>query len=139
MAGKPKKTADVAEVERLAAQGLAEYQIARALGMCPDTWTRVKREQAGVAEAHARGRRAAVGEIENVAFECAKKAKRDPKYQTSMIFWLKANAGWKDRTVIETVQSDGSGESREDLIGRVVALATGGGVGGGGGRPAAEA
>jgi hypothetical protein len=98
---RPKKTVDAAEVERLASEGLAEYQIAATCGVHPDTFTRIKREEPEVEAALKRGRAQAVGEIENVMFEAAKQAKADPRYQTSAIFWLKCNAGWKETQVIE--------------------------------------
>ena len=123
--GRAKLTVDVEAVQREAARGLAEYQVAAALGVSADTLTRCKREQAGVAEALARGKRAAVGEIENVMYECARQAREDPRYQTSAIFWLKCWAGWKERTVIETVTPDADSSDRTALAERVRALAGG--------------
>ena len=126
---KPMTLLDLDAVERHAAEGLAEYQIAAALGVSPDTLGRRKRDQAGVAEALVRGRACAVGLIENVAFECARRALGAPQYQTAMIFWLKVNAGWKERTVVETVSTDDRGDTRDALVERVRALARGGGFG----------
>ena len=60
----------------------------------------------------------AVETVECVAFACALKAEKDPRYQTTLIFWLKANAGWKETVVKEQVETDGS-ESREKLLGRI--------------------
>lgn len=66
--------------------------------------------------------RPVIGEIENVAYESAKQAKEDPRYQTALIFWLKAQAGWKERQVIETVDTDAAGESRDDIVRRIRGL-----------------
>ena len=120
---RPRIRLDVAACEREAAKGLAEYQVAAALGVSADTLTRCKADQPGVAEALQRGRQAAVGRIENAAYACALKAETVPQYQTSMIFWLKTQAGWKERQVVETVQTDDAGESRDALLARIRALA----------------
>lgn len=116
------KWLDLGRVEELAAEGLTEGQIARQLGVCADTMTARKKDQAGVIEALARGRGKAIGTIENVAFQAAMKAVDDPRYQTSMIFWLKCMAGWKERQVIE-VEDGREGTTREDLTERIEYLA----------------
>lgn len=113
---------DVEAVEREAARGLAEYQVAAVLGVSADTMTRCKREQPGVAEALERGRATAIGVIENVMFESAKQAATTPSYQTSAIFWLKARAGWKDRTVIEHEVSDERARTRDEIAERIQRL-----------------
>ena len=118
---KPTTLLDALAAERHAAAGLAEYPIAAALGVSADTFTKRKRDQPGIAEALARGRQSATGRIENAAYTCALQAAGDPRYQGSMIFWL--NAGWKERTVIETVSTDDAGDNREALLARVHALA----------------
>ena len=120
---KPTTRLDIEAVERHAVAGLAEYQIAAQLGVSADTFTKRKRDQAGLAESLARGRQSAIGRIENAAYTCALQAVGDPRYQASMIFWLKVNAGWKERTVVETAQTDDAGDSREALLARVHALA----------------
>ena len=120
---RPKIRLDVEACEREAAKGLAEYQVAAALGVSADTLTRCKADQPGVAEALQRGRQAAVGRLENAAYTCALKAESMPQYQTSLIFWLKTQAGWKERQVVETVQTDEAGESRAELLDRIRALA----------------
>lgn len=120
---RPRIVIDVEACEREAAKGLAEYQVAAKLGVSADTLTRCKRDQPGVSEALQRGRRAAVGRVENAAYACALKATENAQYQTLMIFWLKTQAGWKERQVVETVQTDETGDSRDALVARVVALA----------------
>ncbi len=114
---------DPVAVEAHAAKGLAEYQIAAALGVSQDTFAARKKEQPGVADALTRGKQAAIGEIENAMFECAKLARTNPKYQTSAIFWLKCNAGWKERTVVETVTHEDDATARGSLLARINALA----------------
>jgi transposase len=123
----PKIVLDVAAVEKAAADGLAEYQVAERLGVSADTLTRCKREQPGVADALARGKAAAVGEIENVLYECARLARTDPRYQTSAIFFLKAKGGWTERTVIAVEDADEQRTERSALAERVRALAGGAG------------
>ena len=105
--GRKKIEIDPKEVEKAAAEGLVEYQIAKELGICADTFTARKKENPEIAEALKRGKQAARGRIENVAFKCALKAEGDSRYQTSLIFWLKAQAGWKERSHIEVTGADG--------------------------------
>ncbi len=113
--GRRKIALDPAEVERLAAQGLAEYQIAEALGISQDTLDRRKQDSEAIAEALQRGRGGARGAIENVAFRCAKKAEENPRYQTSLIFWLKTWAGWSERRLFEGLDLDMSLCTDEEL------------------------
>ena len=72
----------------------------------------------------------AIETVESVAFACALKAEHDPRYQTALIFWLKANAGWKETVVQEHVETDGS-EFREAIAGRIRELVTGRNAGNG--------
>ena len=113
--GRRKIALDPAEVEHLAAQGLAEYQIAETLGVSQDTLDRRKQDAAEIAETLQRGRSGARGEIENVAFRCARKAEEDPRYQVSMIFWLKTRAGWSERSLFEWLDVDLSLFTDEEL------------------------
>lgn len=106
--GRKKIKIDAEEVEKAAAEGLAEYQIAERLGVSQDTFTKRKQESLAIAEALKRGKRAARQLVENTAFQCALKAKHDHRYQTSLIFWLKAQAGWKERTHLEVTGQDGA-------------------------------
>ena len=129
---KPKRTADPAEVEKLAGEGLAEYQIAASLAMHPETFSRIKREEPDVEAALERGRRAAVGTIEHVAFKAAKQAASDPRYTTAMIFWLKCNAGWKDVQHIEHSGEVGAYDARARLTEKLTRLVDGRAADGGG-------
>jgi hypothetical protein len=105
--GRKKIEIDAKEVERLAGEGQAEYQIAASLGVCQDTLAARKRDVPEIAEALERGKRAARQLVETTAFQCALKAKHDHRYQTSLIFWLKTQAGWKDRQHLEITGADG--------------------------------
>jgi hypothetical protein len=125
---KPKKLIDPADVERHAARGLAEYQIAAQLGVSQDTFTARKRDTPEVEAALQRGRQRAIGEIENVAFEAAKKAGEDPRYTTAMIFWLKARAGWKETQHVEHSGEIGVYHARERLAAKLGLLDDGEGL-----------
>ena len=89
------------DVERLASEGLSEYQIAAMLGVSQDTFTARKKDEPAICAALKRGRARAVGEVENLAFEAAKKAAEDPRYQASLIFFLKTQARWTESQRIE--------------------------------------
>ena len=60
------------KIETLAAQGLAEYQIARCLGICPDTFLEKKKVNPGIPEAIKSGRAKGVGTVTNAMFDNAK-------------------------------------------------------------------
>ena len=87
--------------------------------MCQNTFAKRKGDVPALAEALKRGKRAARGTIENVAFACAKKALEDPRYQASMIFWLKAKAGWQETQVIEHEGEISFGHIRDRLAERL--------------------
>lgn len=80
--------------------------------------------------------REVIGTVESTALVCALKAEDDPRYQTALIFWLKANAGWKETQVVEHGLYDGAGDTRASILSRIRALAAGGGEGAGAGRVA---
>jgi hypothetical protein len=122
---KPKKLLDPAAVERHAARGLTDGQIAAQLGVSPDTFTARKRENPAIVEALTRGRQHAVGLIENVAFECALQAAEKPEYQRSMMFFLKCRAGWKETQVVEHGGTVGLYNAREELREKLRALTEG--------------
>ena len=117
--GRRKIRLKAGEVEAAASRGLPEYKIAEALGVSRDTLQRCKDEQPGIAEALAAGRRAVIGDVEAVAYNAALKAGLDYRYQASMIFWLKANAGWSDRTTIEVVEDEDASAQRSELEARI--------------------
>lgn len=131
--GRKKIELDPAEVERLATEGLAEYQIAARLGVCQDTLTARKKESEEIREALKRGRRRAHGTIANALFEAAKKVTDDPRYSTVAIWYSKAQMGWKERQVIEHEGEISIGGARERLAEKLERLARGRGRNGAGG------
>jgi hypothetical protein len=86
---------DPAEVERLAGEGLAGYQIAQALGVSYDTLARRRDADAEIADALKRGQEAAIGKVENALFESALKGNLG-----AQVFFLKNRASdrWRDKT-----------------------------------------
>lgn len=58
--------------------------------------------------------------VESTALSCALKAEDDAAYQTSLIFWLKANAGWKETQVVETIGD--LQDERRDIFERISRL-----------------
>lgn len=94
--GKPghkKIDLDPAEIEALAAEGLAEYQIATRLGVCQDTLTERKKESTEIRESLI----------------------DDPRYSTVAIWYSTAQMGWKERQVIEHEGEISIGGARERL------------------------
>jgi len=98
---------DPAEVERLAGEGLAQYQIAQALGISWDTWAARRDDPATqVSEALKRGEQAAIGKVENALFANAMSGNLG-----AQCFFLKNRAPhrWKDKTeqvITANVQAD---------------------------------
>ena len=76
--GRRKIDLDPAEVERLAAQGLAEYQIAEALGISQDTLDRRKQDSDAIAEALQRGRGAHGERSRMWRFDAPRRRRRIP-------------------------------------------------------------
>lgn len=86
---------DPAEVERLAGEGLAGYQVAQALGISYDTLARRMDSDAEIADALKRGQMSAIGKVENALYESAVKGNLG-----AQVFYLKNRASdrWKDKT-----------------------------------------
>ncbi len=84
---------DLAKVESLAAQGLTQDQIADALGISERTLHSRKAESAEFAAAIKRGKAKGIGVISNALFQNAKSGN-----VAAQIFFLKARAGWTDKT-----------------------------------------
>jgi transposase len=122
--------AHLEEVEEAAAQGCSQEQCAAVIGLGRATWhRRVKEAEEGspasrLKEVWRRGRSVAVRAVENAAFECALKAKDDPRYQTSMIFWLKTQAEWS-ASEEHDIRIRTDTESRDELAGAIRQLASG--------------
>ena len=88
---RPKIAIDVAEVERLAALGLSQAKIARALGVSTDTLERRKKDLLAFRQALERGR--AKGEAEAADALRALMLKGDLR---AITFYLKSRAGWTE-------------------------------------------
>lgn len=116
------KPVDAQAVHAAAARGLTLEQVAASVGVSVDTLARRRADTPAVAAALASGRAEAVKQVESVAFACALKADLDPRYQTSLIFWLKAMAGWKDRVTV-SVETEASPDDYETFRERVLAAA----------------
>lgn len=86
---------DPAEVERLAGEGLAQYQIAQAVGVSWNTFVSRRDDSLDVSEALKRGQAAAIGKVENALYESAVKGNLG-----AQVFFLKNRASdrWKDKT-----------------------------------------
>lgn len=115
---------DPAEVERLAGEGLAGYQIAQAMGISYDTLARRIADTADIADALKRGAQAAIGRVENALFESAIKGNLG-----AQVFYLKNRASdrWKDRTEQAlTVAGDARTMTDDELA--AIAAASGAGT-----------
>ncbi len=89
---KPRIEIDLARVTELASKGLSQEQIAAALGISERTLRNRKAESAEFAEAIEKGRALGIEEVANALFENAKAGN-----VTAQIFFLKAQAKWKDK------------------------------------------
>lgn len=88
---KPRIEINLQQVEKLAANGLTQQQIADSLGISVTTIESRLRESEEFKDAIKRGKAKGVAVIANQLFEKAKNGDT-----TSMIFFLKSQAGWKD-------------------------------------------
>lgn len=109
---------DAAEVERLAAEGLAQYQIAKALGVCFNTFKKYRESDPAVSDALKRGEAAAVGEVENALYKSAINGNLG-----AQVFFLKNRASdrWKDRTEqVRTVHAATAADLTDDELAEAV-------------------
>ncbi|QDP52878.1 MAG: hypothetical protein Unbinned4512contig1001_16 [Prokaryotic dsDNA virus sp.] len=93
-----KKEINLEKVEKLAAIGLSEQQIAESLGISRSTITRRKRDDDAFAAALRAGKAAGIAAVTNALFEAATGEKPNTSAQ---IFYLKNRAGWKDKQDID--------------------------------------
>lgn len=110
---------DLAEVERLAGAGLAEYQIAQALGVSWPTWADRRDTVPEVLEALKRGQTAAIGKVENALYESAVGGNLG-----AQVFFLKNRAGerWRDKTEQVTTLHTAPAETlSDDFLGTIAA------------------
>lgn len=100
---KPKIEIDLARVEALASNGLTQQQIADALGISERTLRDRKSNSAEFAEAIKRGKAKGIAFVTNKLMEKVKAGN-----VTAMIFFLKSQAGWKEKQEIDLINSDNS-------------------------------
>jgi len=127
--GRKRIEIDLAEVERLAACGLNEYEIADGLGIGVTTLERRKGEETEEGEAFRealrRGKARGIGKVANALFDKAVGGN-----VVAQIFYLKARAGWKETSVTEIRDVDGEW-SRDEILERIRRAVAGGGAGAG--------
>jgi len=90
--GRPKWLPDLLEVERLAAMGLNKEQIATAMGKAASTLYARQSDLPDFLEAYKKGRAQGIARVANALYEKAMSGDT-----VAMIFWMKCNAGWRDR------------------------------------------
>ncbi|HDR1349431.1 TPA: LuxR family transcriptional regulator [Pasteurella multocida] len=100
---KPKIEIDLARVEALASNGLTQQQIADALGISERTLRDRKSNSADFADAIKRGKAKGIAFVTNKLMEQIKSGNT-----TAMIFFLKSQAGWKEKQEIDLTNSDNS-------------------------------
>lgn len=94
--GRKKIEIDLAQVEKLAAIGLNEQQVADSLGICVDTLAARKRDSSSFSEALKRGKAKGVAKISNALFEQGMNGQT-----AAAIFFMKNRAGWTDKQQID--------------------------------------
>ena len=92
---KPKVKVDLKKVEALASRGLTSHEVARCLGISPSTYFNRQKESKDFTQAIKDGKAKGIQTISNALFDSAKSGNT-----TAQIFFLKAQAGWKDRVDI---------------------------------------
>jgi hypothetical protein len=97
--GRPKWKPNLAEVERLAGQGLTFYQIANYFGIHEDTMYQRCKDLPGFSEAIKRGRASGIDKMSGKLFETGMKG----NVQAQM-FYLRAIGKWRDNDPV--VDSD---------------------------------
>lgn len=109
---KPAKL-DANQVAHLAGLGLTIEQISAALGISDTTFYKNKKLKPKIAEAWKRGK---ARRIAKVADSLLKRAEESS--DTAAIFYLKAQAGWRDKQIIEHEGNSDAAPIRITLIGR---------------------
>jgi len=100
-AGRKEIEIDLKQVEKLAAIGLNEQQVADSLGISQATLARRKQNKVDFADALKRGQAKGIATVANNLFEQSKDGN-----VSAGIFFLKNRAGWSDKQ--EVTGKDGS-------------------------------
>jgi len=90
--GRSKIEIDLGQVEKLAAVGLNESQVADALGISVATITARKKESRDFLDALKRGKAKGVAKVSNALYEQAMNGQT-----AAAIFFMKNRAGWTDK------------------------------------------
>lgn len=90
---------DLKQVEALASRGLTYEQIAVSLGIDVRTLYNKRMRNAEISEAIKRGRQKGISLVANKLFEQATSGNT-----TAMIFFLKAQGGWREIQRVESVE-----------------------------------
>jgi len=93
--GRKKIEIDLGQVEKLAAIGLNEQQVADSLGISVDTLGNRKKESSDFSDALKRGKAKGITQIANNLFEQSKNGN-----VSAGIFFMKNRAGWSDKSEI---------------------------------------
>lgn len=101
---------DLAKVEALASRGLTYEQIAISLGMDSSTLWRKRQKSQKLQDAIKRGKEKGITLIANRLFEEASKGNI-----AAMIFFLKAQGGWKEKQIVEQKISVDEKEAAKQL------------------------
>lgn len=96
---RPKIPISLKQVEALAAQGLTRKQIAEALGISPATVYDRQRKDEDFKAAIKRGKAKGIVKVSNALFQQAIKGNI-----TAQIFYLKTQAGWKEKDRLDVKQ-----------------------------------
>lgn len=94
---------DYAKIERLAGQGLNREQISHVLGVSRATFSRKTAADEKIEAAIKDGRSKAIAMVSNRLFQDA----LEPRNLGAQVFYLKNQAGWRDRADVELTGKDG--------------------------------
>lgn len=98
--GRPEKKISAVEVRHLASRGLTIEQIARCIGVSPQTIYNQKKKYVELFEAIEQGQARGIQTMANVIFEKGEKGDID-----AAKFYLKCRGGWRER--VELTGGDG--------------------------------
>lgn len=107
---------DLNRVEALAGRGLNQRQICDALGISEDTFTRRKKDSADFAESFKKGK------AQSIAYVAGKLQKKiEDGDLAAIIFWLKCQAGWSEKQVLDVTTREEVPEGATALYAKIKA------------------